>query len=707
MKKEILKIAGMDCASCALNIEKSLNKKNGVSSASVNYANEKAQVEYDENMISKEEIEKTIASAGHYSVVKKGDETNHTQKKVKKAWLKFVFSAIFSIPVVLTMFIHLNDYLSASLTFVVVFIIGWQFHQGMLLNLKKFRANMDTLVSVGTLTAFIYSIYAVLNGGHVYFETASIIITLILLGKYFEEKSKGRASLAIKKLLALGVKQARVLKDGKEEMTDIDKVLKGDILLVKPGEKIPLDGEITEGETSLDEAMLTGESIPVEKGVGDHVYGSTINNNGVIKIKVIKVGEETILSQIIKLVENAQASKAPIQKLADKVSGIFVPSVISIAIITFLIWFFVFNVSFETALLNAVAVLVVACPCALGLATPTAIMVGSGKGAEKGILIKETQSLEIAHKINAIIFDKTGTLTKGEPQITDVFSDLPEKEIMLFACSLEKNSEHSLSTAFDKYAEKKDLDLSEAVGVRAIQGKGIQGTVNDDVIYIGNIKLVNDLHARLSPEHKNMFAKYASEGKTPIYFIRNSTVTAVIAVADVIRENSIGAVKQLIERKIEVYMITGDHKITAEAIGQKLGIKNIIAEVLPDQKADEVKKLQKAGKVVGFVGDGINDAPALAQADLGIAIGSGTDVAVETGNIVLMSSDPQKVVTAIDLSKKTFKTIKQNLFWAFFYNTASVPLAALGFLNPMIAAGAMSFSSVSVVLNSLRIRRFK
>src|SRR3989339_418091 len=705
MQKEIIQIAGMHCASCAVNIERALNKKTGVAKTSVNYANEKVQIEFDEKKINMGEIEKTIRQTGDYSIVKEEQKEDHMHHHTQKAWQKFIFSAIFSLPVVATMFIKLNDYLTAGLTFVVVFIIGWQFHKGTILNLKKFRANMDTLISVGTATAFVYSIYAMFNDGHMYFETASIIITLILLGKYLEEKSKGRASSAIKKLLALGVKKARVIKNSTETMVEIGQVLKGDILLVKPGEKIPLDGEIIEGETSIDESMLTGESIPVEKTVGSLVYGSTINNNGVIKIKVIKTGEETVLSQIIKLVENAQASKAPIQKLADKVSGIFVPAVIAIAILTFFVGFFIFNLSFETALINAVAVLVIACPCALGLATPTAIMVGSGKGAANGILIKESQSLEIAHKINTIIFDKTGTLTKGEPEITNIHSDLPEKEIMLIACSLEKNSEHTLSTAFDIYAVKNDLNLFEAKETQAIQGKGIKGTVNNEPVHIGNIKLVDDLKAELKTEYKNIFDDYARAGKTPVYFIKDNMVKGVIAVADVMRENSIEAIKKLNEKNIEVFMITGDHKITAEAVGKKLGIKNIIAEVLPNQKAEEVKKLQASGKIVAFVGDGINDAPALAQADLGIAIGSGTDVAVEAGNIVLMTADPLKVVSAIDLSKKTFKTIKQNLFWAFFYNTAAIPLAALGFLNPMIAAGAMSFSSVSVVLNSLRIKR--
>ncbi len=718
MQKEILKISGMDCASCAINIEKTLSKKTGVINASVNYANEKANVEFDENKINREEIEKTIAQAGHYSVIKKGHEENHMQHKTKKSWQKFIYSLIFSTPIFITTLVEIKfsynlfevnliTWIITFLTFIVIFPIGWQFHKGMLLNLKKFKANMDTLISVGTSTAFFYSIYAMFTGGHLYFETASIIITLILLGKYFEEKSKGRASIAIKKLLALGVKKARVLKNGQEEMVDIERVAVNDILLIKPGEKIPLDGEIIAGETSVDESMLTGESIPVEKNIGGLVYGSTINNNGVIKIKVVKIGGETVLAQIIKLVENAQSSKAPIQKLADKVSGIFVPIVILIAILTFLAGIFFFNLNFETAIINAVAVLVIACPCALGLATPTAIMVGSGKGAENGILIKESQSLEIAHKVNAIIFDKTGTLTKGALKVSKIYINpnmtFEEKHIIKLSASLASYSEHPVSKAIANYAKENNIDLNKNLSnIKEIPGHGmIAECEHGEKVYFGNEKLAHQQGNTL-----DWFDKLTPTTGTLVYIGHHSDgIIGAIEISDEVRETSAEAVKKLTERGIDVYMITGDHKITAEAVGKKLGIRNIIAEVLPEQKASEVKKLQDTGKVVAFVGDGINDAPALAQADLGVAIGSGTDVAVETGNIVLMTGDPLKVVNAIDLSKITFRTIKQNLFWAFFYNIAAIPLAALGFLNPMIAAGAMSFSSVSVVLNSLRIRK--
>ncbi|MBU1176883.1 MAG: heavy metal translocating P-type ATPase [Patescibacteria group bacterium] len=708
MIKKNLKIEGMTCATCALNIEKYLKKENGIEKVNVNFATNKVYLEFDENIINQEKISNAISKVGNYKVI--NDENIKNNNLVEKARLKFILALIFTLPLFVSMFFSFNNWILSILTFIVVFIIGWQFHKGMFIQLKRFKANMDTLVSVGTLSAYFYSLYAMLTNGHIYYETAATIITLILLGKYLEEKSKGRASAAIKKLLALGVKKARVIKDGKEEEIDINLVKINDVILVKPGEKLPLDGEIIEGKTSIDESMLTGESMPIEKKEGDIVYGATINHNGVIQFKVTKIGQDTVLSQIIKLVENAQSSKAPIQKLADKISGIFVPVVIIISVITFLIWLFILNSSFENSLINAVSVLVIACPCALGLATPTAIMVGSGKGAENGILIKNPESLETAHKIDVIVFDKTGTLSKGQPEIINIKTlsqNLSEKELMELACSVEKNSEHVLSNAFVKYAKKEKLELTTAKNVKAIEGKGLFGKVKEKEIYLGNIALIKNLNIELIKEHEKIFNDYANQGKTPIFFINNNQVEGIISVSDVIRENSIKVVRQLKERNIEVYMITGDHKITAEAIGKKLGIENIKAEVLPSEKVEIVKKLQRDNKIVAFVGDGINDAPSLAQADLGMAIGSGTDIAIEAGNIVLMKGDPLKAIQAIDLSKKTFTTIKQNLFFAFFYNTIAIPLAATGFLSPIIAAASMSFSSVSVVLNSLRIRNFK
>ncbi len=713
MKKTNLQIEGMHCASCALNIEKQLNKTTGVKNATVNYGMNKAYVEYDEDSVDENKIDDVIASSGDYRIVR-GEDMAQKAGGAYKAYKKFLTALILTFPLLATMFfpnLMMNEHVlwgSAFLTAIVVFVVGWQFHRGMIMQLKRFRADMDTLVSVGTLAAFIYSMYAMMYEGHVYFETAAVIITLILLGKYLEEKSKGRASSAIKKLLALGVKKARVLVDGKEDEMDIEKIRKGDILLVKAGEKIPLDGEILKGSTSVDESMLTGESIPIEKNVGDLVYGATINGFGVIEMKVTKTGENTVLSQIIQLVEQAQGSKAPIQKLADKVAGVFVPSVMVIALATFLIWLFLVGAGFEASIIYAVAVLVIACPCALGLATPTAIMVGSGKGAENGILIKESQSLEIAHKVTAVMFDKTGTLTKGEPVVTDINTishDVSSEELMILACTLESQSEHVLASAFDKYAKEQKLELTKAEDVKAISGKGVEGIVDRNKIYLGNEKLVDSLAIELNPVYKVSFEGYADNGKTPMYVIQDEKVIGIVAVADVVRDEAKDAVKSLSGQDIDVYMITGDHEKTAQAIAKQLGIKHVVANVMPDHKAEEVKKLQKTGAVVAFVGDGINDAPALAQADLGIAIGSGTDVAIEAGSIVLMQSNPQKVVDAIRLSRQTFLSIKQNLFFAFFYNVVAIPLAALGYLSPIIAAAAMSLSSVSVVSNSLRIRK--
>ncbi len=710
MKKIERTISGMHCASCAVKIQKLLLKKEGVESATVNYANEKAYVMFDGSSVSEDELVGIIEGAGDYSVIK-NEQVEQKDTATRTALIRFVMSAFFSAPLFISMFVSMSELFMLVLTFVVVYVIGWQFHKGMLLQLKRFSANMDTLISLGTLAAFFYSLYAMQIGGHVYFETAAIIITLILLGKYFEAKSKGRASQAIKRLLALGAKKARVISDdGKETMIDIDAVTVGQRMLIKPGEKIPLDGKIVEGATSVDESMLTGESIPVEKIVYDTVSGATINGNGVITVEVTRVGKDTVLSQIIALVESAQASKAPMQKLADKVAGVFVPIVIVIAIITFVIWFYLLGSGFEIALINAVAVLVIACPCALGLATPTAIMVGSGKGAENGILIKDSESLEIAHKVSAVLFDKTGTLTKGEPEITDVHvldATFTEEQVMQLAGSVEKNSEHSLAKAFVNYAQTKGIVLTSATNVKAIQGKGIEGNVGGSHVYLGNSALITGLGALVTDEAKAILTQFAQQGKTPMYVVQDKTIRAVVAVADVIKENSAKAVAALTKRGITVHMITGDNTLTAHAIAEQLGIDHVFAQVLPGQKAAKVKELQDAGEVVAFIGDGINDAPALAQADLGIAMGSGTDVAMESGSIVLMQGDTMKVVGAIGLSQKTFSTIKLNLFWAFFYNVAAIPLAAIGILSPMVAAAAMSFSSVSVVVNSLRIRKYR
>lgn len=584
---------------------------------------------------------------------------------------------------------------------------------------------MDSLVAIGTLAAFLYSLYTTLQiangqiqGMHhhqLYYESAGIIIALILLGKYLESKSKGKTSEAIKKLMGLQPKTAIVLVDGKEVETPIEEVEIGDILLVKPGTKIPVDGVVIEGYTSVDESMLTGESIPVEKNVGSKVTGASINKNGVIKFKAEKIGGDTALAQIIKLVEDAQGTKAPIAKLADTVSGYFVPIVIAIAVVASLLWFLIGGKDIVFVLTIFISVLVIACPCALGLATPTAIMVGTGKGAENGILIKGGEALESAHKVNTVIFDKTGTITEGKPKVTDIVlnNNVKEEYLIKIASSAEKGSEHPLGEAIVKYGEEKNIKFEKVDNFKAIPGAGIQVTINDESILLGNRKLMNDNNIKLGDleEKSNVLA---SQGKTPMYIAVDGNLSGIIAVADVVKESSKKAIEILHDMGIKVAMVTGDNAKTANAIANQVGIDMVLAEVLPEDKSKEVEKLQNQGKFVAMVGDGINDAPALAKADIGIAIGSGTDVAIESADIVLMKSDLIDVPTAIKLSHETIKNIKQNLFWAFGYNTIGIPVAAgilyvFGgpLLNPMIAAAAMSLSSVSVVSNALRLKNFK
>jgi Cu+-exporting ATPase len=733
-------IQGMECASCVQAIEKALQRTNGVVRASVNLATGKAKVEYLPSETSFAELKKSIESTG-YKVLEvsskeeaKDVERIIREKEYKKLKIKFLIGAVLGLIIFLGSMRHWFPWVPALLSdyFVLWAIatpvqlwIGWQFYRGAWGSFRHRNADMNTLIAVGTSAAYLYSVAATLvpsffeKGGirpEVYFDTSALIIVLILLGKLLEARAKGQTSEAIKKLMGLQAKTARVIRNGREQDIPVEEVLVGDFVLVRPGEKIPVDGVVEEGKSAVDESMITGESIPVKKVPGDEVMGATMNKTGSFKFKATKVGKDTALAQIIKLVQDAQGSKAPIQRLADVISGYFVPIVISIALATFVIWFnFGPSPVLTFALLNFVAVMIIACPCALGLATPTAVMVGTGKGAEKGILIKGGESLETAHKLNTIVFDKTGTLTKGEPEVTDIISGngFSEEEVLRFTASAEKASEHPLGEAIIKRANERRLVLEEPKDFIAIEGHGIEATVDGQSVLVGNLKLMNERKIEVGKLQKEA-EDLAGESKTPIYVSLNGKTAGLIAVADTLKENSILAVKRLKGLGLEVVMLTGDNRKTAEAIARKAGIDRVLSEVLPEDKVQEIKKLQSKGMRVAMVGDGINDAPALAQADVGIAIGSGTDVAMEASDITLIKGDLNGVVSAIGLSRKTIRVIKQNLFWAFFYNTLGIPIAAgilypvFGvLLNPIFASAAMAFSSVSVVSNSLRLRRAK
>ncbi|PIP28223.1 MAG: copper-translocating P-type ATPase [Candidatus Moranbacteria bacterium CG23_combo_of_CG06-09_8_20_14_all_35_22] len=720
-KKIILKISGMTCASCALSNEKKLVKTKGIIWASVNFASKNAQVEYDPEIIDENQVKKIIKDNG-YNIEEYG-EHHHEMESITKNLNSFIGSAFLSAPLLLEMFykfrldrnilnIDFVMWVHLLLATIVVFVFGWRFHRTMMLKLKKFEANMDTLVSIGTLVAYFYSLWAFFAGQKGYLESAVAIITLILLGKYFESLSMGRAGEAMRKLMEFGVKYARVIDvQNKEKMIEIDKVKIGDILLIKPSEKIPLDGEIISGVSSVDESMLTGESLPIEKKLGEKVYGATINQDGVIKIRVTQIGDGTVLAQIIKTVEEAQMSKAPIQKLVDCISSYFSPAIILLSLATFLGWYF-FSGNISLSIINAVAVLVIACPCALGLATPTAIMVGTGLGAKKGILFKNGESFEIAKKISTVVFDKTGTLTQGKPEVKKIIVNPEENfskdSVLKIAASLSNNSEHPISSAINSYVKEKNIILAQLEEIKEEKGKGLSAICQEHKtsLLLGNKKLLEDYGVNLSWVENILNEENQTDGSY-LFVVHGGKVIGAIVVADKARAEAKQVIEKIKKMKIAVLMITGDNKKTAEIIGKELGIEKIIAEVLPDEKSKEIKKLQEEGEVVIFVGDGINDAPSLVQADLGIAMGSGTDIAKEAGQIILLESNLEKVVEAIEISKTTFRTIKQNLFWAFFYNIVAIPLAALGFLSPAIAAGAMSLSSVSVVLNSLRIYRKK
>jgi Cu+-exporting ATPase len=735
-----LPIQGIECASCVQKIEKALLQTRGVVKAVVNLATAKAKVEYLPSETNFEEMKRAVESTG-YKVLEfepsegiEDPERLVREKEYNKLKTKFIIGLFLGLLVFLGSSRHWfpwipsflgNFYVLWALATPVQLWIGWQFYKGAWGAFKHRNADMNTLIAVGTSAAYLYSVVATLLPSFfetagmkpdVFFDTSALIIVLILFGRLLEARAKGQTSEAIKKLMGLQPKTARIIRDGKEMDIPVEEVLVGDTVVVRPGEKIPVDGVVKEGKSAVDESMITGESIPVKKKAGDEVIGATINKTGSFKFRATKVGKDTALAQIVKLVQDAQGSKAPIQRLADVISGYFVPIVISVAIATFVIWFnFGPYPPLTFALLTFVAVMIIACPCALGLATPTAVMVGTGKGAENGILIKGGESLETAHKLDTIVFDKTGTLTKGEPEITNLISvnAYSEEEILKNAASAEKVSEHPLGEAIIKSATEKKIELHEPTDFKAIEGHGIEARVDGRNVLLGNIKLMKDRGIDIKDLEKKA-EEFASDGKTPIYVSLDGKSAGIIAVSDPLKESSVEALERLKKLGLKVVMLTGDNKKTAEAIARKSGIDGVISEVLPEDKVHEIKRLQSEGRRVAMVGDGINDAPALAQADVGIAIGSGTDVAMEASDITLIKGDLRGVASAIELSKRTIRVIKQNLFWAFFYNTAGIPVAAgvlypfFGILlNPIFASAAMAFSSVSVVSNSLRLRRVK
>ncbi len=745
-----LKIEGMHCSSCAGLIERGLKKIAGVNTVNVNFAAEKARVVFDASQTTVEELIRAIEKSGYKARLAVSEDAKadrlSREKGTRVYWKKFVWGLVLSMPMLYFMLLDFFSFLpgraamfpyigivSLILTIPVQFIIGAGFYKGMWSSLRMKTFNMDSLIAIGTSTAFFYSFWQFvnyiaktgsavgLNGGKIpelYFETAAFLITFVILGKWLEAKTKGSTSDAIKKLMGLTPKTARISKNGVVADVPIEQVVVGDTIVVRPGEKIPVDGMVVKGQSAVDESMITGESIPVEKNLGDTVIGATVNKHGSFEFTATRVGSETTLAQIIRIVEEAQGSKAPIQAFADKISAYFVPIVIVLAIITFLAWYLALGANLAFSLMAFTAVIVIACPCALGLATPTAIMVGTGIGAEHGILIKGGEPLEAACKVKVIVFDKTGTLTKGQPEVTDVVSVCvaDEEEIISIAASLEKLSEHPLAEAIVKYAKEESISVGEAEGFRAVPGHGVQGAQNGITYYFGNRRMITDV-VGLSPDAiakiERKICELEESGKTVMILASAQEILGLVAVADTIKETTVEAVRALQARHIKVFMITGDNRRTADAIARQAGIKNVLAEVLPQDKAEKIKKMQKSGIKVAMVGDGINDAPALAQADLGIAMGSGTDVAMETGGIVIIKNDLRDVLTAIKLSRETMGKIKQNMFFALFYNVLGIPIAARVFagiglvLKPELAGLAMALSSVSVVSNSLFLKRFK
>lgn len=742
MKEETFVIDGMTCASCVINVENAVKKLQGVETAVVNLTTEKMTVDYNPDVVSESQIEQAVADAGYGATVfdpsTAKSQAERQSEATQNMWHKFLWSAVFALPLlylsmgsmmglwvpdIVNMSLHPMIYGLVQLVLTLpVMHFGRRFYVNGFRTLFKGHPNMDALVALATSAAFLYSLYGIyhiaLGHAHhaheLYFESVAVILTLITLGKYFETLSKGRTSDAIQKLMKLSAKEATVIRGGVEQAIPIEEVVIGDRILVKPGEKIPVDGVVLSGHSAIDESMLTGESIPVEKVADDKVYGASINGAGALTIQAEKVGDETLLAQIIKLVEDAQQTKAPIAKIADRVAGVFVPTVIGIAFVSALFWYFVMSQTFVFSMTVAIAVLVIACPCALGLATPTAIMVGTGRGAENGILYKRGDTLENAHHIDTIVFDKTGTITQGKPQVVDIFTyQGTAKDLLAQVASIEKLSEHPLSQAIVEKASAYQVELVEVTNFTSLTGLGLTADLAGQILYVGNHKLMEEQGVDLTAAEQAVQAA-TEQGQTPIFISANANLLGLITVADLVKEDSKTTVAKLQEMGIDVVMLTGDNAKTAQAIANQVGIKTVISEVLPDQKSQAIQNLQSQGKIVAMVGDGINDAPALATADIGIAVGSGTDIAIESADIILMKPEISDVIKALSISRYTIRVIKENLFWAFIYNILAIPVA-MGLLhlfggpllNPMIAGLAMGFSSVSVVLNALRLKYIK
>lgn len=725
MEKAEFKISGMTCAACSSRIERVLSRTEGIDQANVNLVTEKASIEYDQSHVDMDQVFEKVKQLGYEPIaLETADEAKaRKNQELNRQKMKFIIAMILSLPLLYTMVGHFSflsflplphvmtePWFQFILATPVQFILGWQFYKGAYGALRNKSANMDVLVALGTSAAYFYSIYMwIIHAGEkhipLYFETSAVLITLILLGKYFEAKAKGHASDAINKLLSLQVKEARVERDGEAVSLPVDQVQKGDVLLIKSGEYVPLDGEIIEGETSLDESMLTGESIPVDKTIGDEVIGATLNHGNFIKVKVTHTGDDLVLNQIIKIVEEAQGEKPNIQRLADKISGIFVPTVLGIALVVFIIWFsFITPFNFQSSLEVFIAVIVIACPCALGLATPTSIMAGSGRSAELGVLFKSSEALEQTQNVDTIVFDKTGTLTEGQPSVYKVIDNTDNQQFGTLVKSLEVQSEHPLSQAItDYYQDAQNLIVDQ---YQTHPGNGISGYINGQFIKIGSQSFIqpdlNDWDEQLEAEIKNL----QHQGSTVVLASIDNQFAGLIALRDEPKTSA----KALIERlnpNYDIVMLSGDSQGTAEAIAEELGINRVIAGVKPDHKAEEITKLQDEGKNVMMVGDGINDAPALAKSNIGLAMGTGSDIAIEAGDIMIVGGDIEKVEDALDMSQRTMKNIKQNLFFAFCYNAIGIPIAAFGLLAPWVAGAAMAFSSVSVVFNALRLQKVK